>query len=82
MPCRKCGSCCNSVFIRTRADEDSVKWWRLHRIDFQLTAPPDGYTVRIAAPCYWFDPLTGDCVHYDDRPDICRRFLCESALAE
>lgn len=30
--------------------------------------PEDG------TPCYWFDPETRGCRHYEYRPDICREF--------
>lgn len=67
------------MFFQVGADEDTVRWWRLHRMDFKSVGG-DRYMVRFQRPCYFYDPDTGNCKDYDNRPDICKRFLCELAL--
>jgi Fe-S-cluster containining protein len=34
-------------------------------------------------PCYWWDPETKGCAHYENRPQLCRDFIvgCDSCFA-
>ena len=84
MSCKRCGRCCRVVAFRVPIGEEDIwRWWKLHGLQVRLLP---GHTnvseLEFPSRCYWYDPLSGDCLHYEDRPDICRKFTCEAAEAD
>lgn len=83
MPCDRCGTCCKQVVFSTMLGEDgedTLKFWRLHNLEFLVSEGRAGAFFRIK--CDWYDNLNGACLHYDDRPKMCRDFLCNRAKEE
>ena len=78
MSCTHCGKCCSYVALEIRPQ--SVPWLELHGIP---TAKEDGvHKLTIMAPCKWRDEETRRCTNYDERPAICRDYLCSKAKGE
>lgn len=71
--CTNCGLCCMEL---SSPPFTNVDWERLPaelqaEVNRFLDSPrfiPDGN------PCFWLDMVTGQCKHYDHRPDVCREF--------
>ena len=75
MSCSHCGKCCGYVALEVSAD--TARWIRMHNIP---VAEEDGVCkVTIAAPCKYRDAEAQRCTRYEDRPEICRTYLCEQA---
>lgn len=80
MACAHCALCCQCVRFIAPPDEDRERWMRLFGIG---TSPlPDGRT-QIILPRRCAN-LTDElaCSDYDNRPAICRDFLCDDARKE
>ena len=83
MACKKCGKCCGYVnfrFMLNDENRDYVKWWKLHHLQVeQVGSNEDMMNIKVDSPCYWYDPLNSACLHYEDRPKVCRDFMCDEA---
>lgn len=78
MACDRCGKCEGRVgFTITPDYADFV---RLHGIP--VSEEQGELKVIIAAPCDWYDPINKLCKNYEQRPKICREYLCEKARRE
>lgn len=73
MACKRCGACCGYVALEIR--DESVPWLALHGLP---TFVENGvHKLIINSPCEWY---TGEgCSNYEERPPICRDYLCEKA---
>lgn len=81
MACRKCALCCQCIRFCIQPDEDREYWMRLFGLIVSRLA--NGQTqVLISKPCGNLDPKTLLCHDYENRPNICREFLCEEARKE
>ena len=91
--CRRCGRCCMGAVISLpgiaagEEKESFRQWLQLHRVDVQdLHGDPDGgLSVRIPTMCTKIVEHTNNtysCSDYDNRPKICRDFLCRIAKGE
>ncbi len=79
MACRHCGACCGYVALDIRPE--SVLWVELHGIPLSDDGR-GGKQIVIGAKCKWRDDDARRCTHYEDRPEVCRRFLCEEAKGD
>ena len=76
--CDGCGACCTEMnsppFMPARVDgSDLLGISATARGSFEAgmaRREEDGWPDGV--PCFWLDPETRRCRHYDDRPDICR----------
>lgn len=75
MACQHCGDCCR--YVALRVEPETVPWLELHGVP--VIAHDGGYSVQVDLPCRWYDEAAQRCTHYDERPPICRAFLCEKA---
>lgn len=72
--CSGCGMCCAEIgtppFTHTEGDEPPphLAW------DFELHE----WRGEQGLPCLWFDPAARTCLHYADRPQVCREFAVGS----
>lgn len=83
MPCTRCGACCTQMtfkFTEPTPDDDIERWWLLH--GYSVLHDAGRVFVGHDSTCYWYDPLTKSCTHYDERPQVCRRFRCPKSNAE
>jgi uncharacterized protein len=84
--CECCGACCLVVtrppFLRVFEERGEEAWERLKwdRPDLASEFLADEAARRVShgpfygTPCFWFEPATGRCRHYDWRPKACRAF--------
>jgi uncharacterized protein len=89
--CEGCGACCRVVtappFYHVFEEVGEEAWDRLKRERPDLSAELRAdYAARRAnggpfygTPCYWFDPTTRLCRHYEYRPLACREFALGGA---
>jgi Fe-S-cluster containining protein len=96
MACKRCGQCCNTVFfilgsIKVDADEQEFsRYVSYHRCDVRRVDLGDGGAealgVKMPLVCEHlrYNPKTGlsSCAIYENRPKVCRDFLCEAAKEE
>lgn len=74
--CNDCGLCCMHLNSPPFAIED----WRTLRPELQaqieayLDSPRYAQLNGADAPCLWLDRVTGKCIHYEDRPRVCREY--------
>ena len=80
LDCEGCGLCC-----KTQCYPPFDSYERSFVPPELLKEIDDGIDADIAAgstvddkPCLWFDEATGQCKHYDDRPDVCQIFVVGS----
>lgn len=57
--CNQCGDCCRKETIPAR-----VEAYKTAKVDFKL----------VNVDCNKFDPTTGKCLDYQNRPEACRKF--------
>ena len=94
MACKKCGMCCMTcdiIFEKITPESqegvmDRLRWLNLHRCDCQIATKEDGFKysmLRIPLTCTKLDhnKKTGEffCKDYENRPILCRTYLCERA---
>jgi len=87
MACKKCGACCKETTMRidisgkSQKDiEDYRKYLSLHACSSFI----QGDTLTVLAPvmCSLLGYQEGKgyiCSDYENRPEICRKFLCQKA---
>lgn len=90
--CRRCGRCCTSANIRlpgiSITDETGfARWLAFHRCDVQdrEVGGEKGISVRIPILCTRLGEAedgTFFCKDYENRPGICREYLCKRAKEE
>lgn len=79
--CVRCGKCCLIFGMRVGDDEQYRAFNELHGIVYQN----DGQhmLVRLRCEAVGFDfEGRAHCVVYDERPQLCRDYLCDAARAE
>ena len=76
MNCDGCGACCTEMgtppFLKHEIynlpedlQDEVLKFYN----------KPEGFKrEEDRVPCYWYDPITKKCKHYDDRPWVCKNF--------
>ena len=95
MACKRCGQCCTRMtFIMggMKIDggpdvESFVRYVRAHRVDTRWIKTSEEGTpvlaVQVPLNCTHLihDEQTGlcSCAIYEDRPEICRQYLCPAA---
>jgi Fe-S-cluster containining protein len=76
--CEGCGVCClhmvHPPFKNLDADDGEHS-----RLNQQLQSELKEKIRKIAnsawpAPCFWLDMETMQCMHYEERPEVCRRY--------
>jgi Fe-S-cluster containining protein len=77
MACTRCGGCCQEAVVVMKRDVDLARFFTLHGA--AVVATERGMDVSFATPCKCYDAEAGACNIYNQRPDICRRFLCSKA---
>ena len=94
MACQRCGLCCIVCDMRleemtkenTPAVMDRMRWLNLHRCDTQIVTRKDGRkftALRIPIMCVKLDQDKDGkykCKDYENRPQLCKDFLCEKAF--
>lgn len=66
---------------------DRARWFNLHRCDTQIVTLADGrkkLAIRVPMTCVNLDQDKNGqyiCKDYDNRPQLCKDFLCERARA-
>ena len=79
--CDDCGACCSAVghphFYRNSNDE---LWEQLpEHLKKEVNEYIDNLTdIDLGQPCFWLDPETKQCKHYEYRPQVCRDFELDS----
>lgn len=79
MGCDRCGRCCKELVFPLGGD---AEWMRKLTEFLEFTRPevfggvPGGLRIRVN--CQHLD-AAGACLIYDQRPEICRDFLCRKA---
>lgn len=77
LDCEDCGACCSAVghphFYRNSHNE---LWNKLPaELQQEVNEYIDGLTdIDLGQPCFWLDPQTKKCRHYEYRPEVCRDF--------
>lgn len=71
--CKGCGACCDSQGVPPITHKLDRP-----RIPAELLAEIDASWSERAGkqmPCLWFNVRTGECQHYEYRPEVCRQFV-------
>lgn len=90
MACRRCGQCCNKALIilsdcklENPIYRDMARWYSYHHCEVKIDDRDGGMAINIPLVCQHliYDTKSGMafCAIYDDRPDICKDYLCEAA---
>jgi Fe-S-cluster containining protein len=90
MTCKRCGTCCKSLFFARKDilyDRDEKEIARLaeyHYVKTMKYVAPDGkayLAFKYPLPCIHLKEEDGVCVCtiYDTRPVICKEYLCKKA---
>lgn len=91
MPCKRCGQCCTYVVIkmqRQEGDEQNMeRWFENHHLRvFQVPGKEGMIGVRIPLTCrhleYDTATATAYCMDYENRPQMCRDYICPLAKGE
>lgn len=73
--CKDCRECCEYVeFPVTMLSMEVVEYFRFRGNRFYLEKG-GALMVRVHDPCRHLTPA--GCAIYDDRPDTCRKYMCE-----
>lgn len=75
MACKQCGDCC--TYIALEISSDTALWLEMHGIP--LITENGKRKLMIDAACRRQDPVTKLCLIYDERPTICKNYLCDVA---
>lgn len=81
-PCSDCGVCCMHMSVPPYDESLELDWLEEYRpevyADYQTVVRRRELQVRVHGtdfvPCGFFDPFTGQCRHYHDRPNVCETF--------
>jgi Fe-S-cluster containining protein len=85
--CDNCGACCThmgyppfvGMYEGEHEDKSDPEWLRLKATHPELAAEAlQGAKDNRGGeqlPCLWLDPVTRQCMHYDQRPAVCREFI-------
>ena len=90
MSCQRCGRCCVTANIKLpgiKVNDGSgfAEWLAFHRCDVMNQETPDGeggLALRIPLTCMKLAETADGafrCTIYDQRPEICRSYVCERA---
>lgn len=83
--CRECGAkCCKYFCFQIDTPEsyeefENLRWYLLHK-GVSVHVDEGAWFISIQAPCLELD-VSGRCVIYDDRPQICRAYTTENCDA-
>lgn len=79
MGCERCGRCCHDFGMYVADDDDIARLFAYH--GFETIETPDGIYVKGSNPCAHLsmDGGVAECLIYDERPGVCRKYLCEKA---
>lgn len=71
--CGNCGACC----MEMSSPPFVCNEWRTVPYDLQhgIGDYLDGRRYNESGPCCWLDLATGECQHYEHRPQVCREDL-------
>jgi Fe-S-cluster containining protein len=76
MACKQCGYCC--TYIALEISDYAAPWLELHGIP--LIEENGKKKLMFDAACRHQDPVTKLClIHEEERPDICKDYLCDKA---
>lgn len=75
MACTNCGGCEGKVGLTI--PPDYVPFVALH--DIPMVEERGEMKVIFPAPCRWYDSENKRCLHYEQRPKICREYFCDKA---
>lgn len=76
MPCQRRGKCCKEFSIALPFDTELVRFYRYHGVTVRRRSETV-MELFFAARCMHY--RDDRCVIYEDRPTICRDYLCEEA---
>jgi len=80
MTCQRCGKCCSTqgsppFFDQTQTGQLSLDALPPHlRTSYRRQRDTDPYRYDRGLPCFWWNPDTKLCKHYEHRPPICRDY--------
>ena len=73
--CLACRECCEYVEIpTTMLSMEVVEYWYVRGEQFYINPASGVFNIRLFKPCQHLTEK--GCAIYDNRPDICRRFVC------
>jgi len=79
MVCLKCARCCEEFTFEISGD--NKEWINQLGVFIKLTRPQlmslENSILKFKAPCQYLDK--GKCTIYENRPEICKNFLCKKA---
>ena len=78
MSCLKCGDCCQTATLVISKDTKNLEWIEYHG----MTITPNGEQLRVTVPIKCDKLVDGKCSIYENRPDTCRRYVCEKNLLD
>lgn len=79
----ECSMCCNPVKISSKKIINPTDNLPFIELDGLLVSESHPDTVRLKHyRCTKFDPITGLCTDYQNRPNICRNTICSAFNAE
>lgn len=86
MACAACGRCCTFVEFEGHPSptSDERTWLDYHDFLVEEVEECGEATAKIIVqvPCKMLDKSTMKCTVYDERPNVCRLFLCSDARKE
>lgn len=79
--CVRCGKCCLVFGMGVTEDDQYRTFNELHGAIYQLDG--EHMLVKLRCQAVGFDyQRRAHCVVYDERPQLCRNYLCEAAREE
>lgn len=90
MPCKRCGQCCTYIVIKMEKiqvvgdPQGMEKWFENHHLRVYPVPGADGkIAIKIPLTCkfleYDTDTSTAHCTDYENRPQLCRDYMCPIA---
>ena len=83
--CQKCGVCCWNypVILLSKEEQKSTKFLMKRGVDFDnklIVIRTKKQYIKIIDEqrdvCVYFDGLLGLCKIHENKPDVCKKFLC------
>jgi Fe-S-cluster containining protein len=92
MACRRCGMCCArpSIVIESWELDDNgrqmAEFWAMHHVEVKIVPGVKGVVMQFPLTCenldYDDEEGVAICRIYENRPKICREYLCPAAQEE
>lgn len=90
MPCRRCGQCCTYIVIKMEKlqiigdPQGMEQWFENHHLKVYQVKEKEGMiAVKIPLTCKHLeidtDTSTAFCMDYENRPQLCRDYMCRMA---